>query len=74
MSRYQESALGLTLLARSARACVTCDSQTAHAVRGGIFNGEFAHTLLLTAAPFPLFVLLAVLIYRYFPVQPQEQL
>jgi hypothetical protein len=65
--------MGLALLARSAHACVTCDSQTAQAVRGGIFNGDFAHTLLLTAAPFPIFLLLAVLVYRYFPVQPQEQ-
>ena len=74
MRPYQTSMIGLALLARNAQACVTCDSQTAHAVRDGIFNAGFSHTLLLTAAPFPLFVLFAVLVYRYFPVQPQEQL
>ena len=74
MSRYKNAVIGLALLVRNAHACVTCDSQTAHAVRSGIFNGGFPKTLLLTAAPFPLLVFLAVLVYRYFPVEPMEQL
>ena len=48
---------GLLLsLARSAHACVTCDSATACQVRHGIFGTHFASTLLLTAAPVPFFL------------------
>ena len=58
----------LALAHRAALACVTCDSQTACQVRHGIFGGHFAHTLLLTAAPVPLLLAAATLLYYHFPL------
>jgi hypothetical protein len=65
-------AAGAGLVARSAHACVTCDSQTAHAVRSGIFNGSFGIVLLLTVAPFPVFAIIALAVYKHFPVGEVE--
>lgn len=50
------------------RACVVCDSQVGHSVRQGIFDGHFLRQALLTAAPFPVFLAIASLIYLRFPV------
>jgi hypothetical protein len=50
-------------------ACVTCDSRTACLVRHGIFHDRFLQTLAFTVAPFPLFLLGAVLVYFRFPLQ-----
>ena len=58
----------VVLLDRAAYSCVTCDSATACQVRHGIFGIHFAHTLLLTAAPVPLLLAAATLIYYHFPL------
>lgn len=51
-------AFGVGLLAGDVSACPLCNSETAAAVRAGIFDDSFAPTLLAIVAPFP--VLLAI--------------
>ncbi len=63
----------LALAHRAALACVTCDSQTACQVRHGIFGSHFLHTLALTAAPFPVFAAVVLIVYRGFPLPPVER-
>ena len=74
--RVPVKSLGCIMLAmmhRTALACVTCDSQTACQVRHGIFGDQFVHTLLLTVAPFPIFVGAVAVVYFGFPIPRGEQ-
>jgi hypothetical protein len=59
-------------LAHPALACVACHSVTAHQVRQEIFGRGFLHTFVLTAAPFPVFLALAALIFFGFPLPPEH--
>lgn len=55
------------LAARSAHACTVCDSANGKALRAGLFNGHFLHTLLLVLAPAPVLALGALLLHRLMP-------
>ena len=52
---------------RSAHACTVCDSVNGRALRAGLFNGHFLHTLLLVLAPAPVFVLVTALVHHAMP-------
>lgn len=60
-------------------ACAVCDSELGRQVRAGVFNSEFAPTTLAVLAPFPLFVLAALLVRFALPLlmapsdKPREQ-
>ena len=70
--RVKGSIATTMLMQGTAQACVTCNSPTACQVRHGIFDGNFLHTLLLIAAPFPVLLLAVALVYFIFPV-PQNR-
>lgn len=57
----------LTGLASTAHACTVCDSQNGHALRAGLFNGHFLHTLLIVAAPVPILVGLVTVLHFGMP-------
>ena len=57
---------------RSAHACTVCDSANGKALRAGLFNGHFLHTLLLVLAPAPVFALVAVLVHHAMPDIPLD--
>ena len=76
MPRILSKALLPALLAfagETARACLVCHSSVGHHVRDGIFNGHFLQTLLLTVAPFPIFLSLVALLYFTLPVPILDQ-
>lgn len=50
-----------------AQACTVCDSRNGHALRAGLFNGHFLHTLWLVLAPVPVFVLVVALVHFGMP-------
>ena len=53
-----------TLLA----ACTVCHTETAQAVRAGIFDGHFLSNALQLVAPFPIFLGIVLLIYKGLPL------
>ena len=57
---------GVSLVAGTAmvRACTVCDSATGHAVRGRIFDGHFLGMAAMLLAPFPVFAMAGVWLYR----------
>ncbi len=57
----------------SAHACTVCDSPNGQALRAGLFNGHFLHTLLLVMAPVPILLAAAVVSSFFLPdLQPAE--
>ncbi len=68
-TRFFARALALILTAsdRAAGACTVCDSRAGHQLRAGLFNGHLLHTLLLVAAPVPVFVAAVALVYLGMP-------
>jgi hypothetical protein len=48
-------------------ACPLCDTGTGRQVRAGIFDGSFAHNLVVTLLPFPVFLAIAAALYYGFP-------
>ena len=49
-------------------ACTVCNTDTGQAVRAGIFDGHFVANVLQLAAPFPIFLAIAALIYKGLPL------
>ncbi len=61
------AATGGLLWTWTAHACTVCDSATGKQLRAGLFNGHFAHTLLLVAAPMPVLVGAVFLLHATMP-------
>lgn len=61
------SACTLLFSASAAHACTVCDSQNGHALRAGLFNGHFLHTLLLVLAPAPVTAGIVALLHLAMP-------
>lgn len=59
--------LAAAVTSAPARACTVCDSPNGHALRAGLFNGHFLHTLLLVAAPVPVLIALVAFLYLGMP-------
>ena len=58
----------MSLLSGSAAsACPYCDSPTGRQVREGIFNSDFGYNVLITLVPFPVLIVIVVLIYFGLP-------
>ena len=68
MRNLSLAAVVLTSSSRYTFACVACNSASAHQLRHGIFGPHFLHNLFLIAAPFPIFLALAIAIYLRFPL------
>ena len=60
--------IALLSVQRAAFACVVCDSKTGHQLRRGILDGHFLTNLTALAAPFPVFLAIAALLYFRFPL------
>jgi hypothetical protein len=61
------AALASLLPHAAAHACTVCDSRNGQQLRAGLFNGDFLHTLLLVAAPVPVFAAVLLLVHFGMP-------
>lgn len=70
------SALAFSLLAAPATlsACPVCDTATGREVRAGIFGGDFFPTLFAILAPFPVLLVLVVVINSFLTPRPKPGL
>ncbi len=51
-------------------ACTMCDTELAHQIRAGIFDGHFWPTLAAVLAPFPVLLIAAALIPAAIGIRP----
>jgi hypothetical protein len=65
------SFVGVFVATGAAHACTVCDSQNGQALRAGLFDGHFAQTMLLVAAPIPVLVAAVALLYLLMPDLPE---
>jgi hypothetical protein len=63
----------LFVLAGEGGACPLCHTETGEQVRAVIFGKSFLMNLLLSFAPFPLFMLVVAFVYYRFPIAPEKE-